>query len=439
MSQTLLQEAITAFKNQDFSAVETVLAPVLAGKEPPFAEAFLLAGMAANIQGQYPTALTYLDKANALAPQNGSILKEKGMAHYNLGDTKSAVMALEEGVSAAPTHEEIRGLLALSLLAESLPQKALPHVAWGRENCPSHPLFTEAYLRQLIADKNYGQAQKELCGMAGKSMAEKAVARTNETFLSVPETVSPVLATSLAPGRIPAQQEAVQSWLDLDLTVISVNIADEIDQLKPLFPEVTFVEVARNGMEKIGRPLIYLSDILTALAETEAPVCGLINADVILTEKPAFASGALFLTSRVNVPGEELSGDRYRSGYDFFVFERDFIDHIPATDLMLGAPWWDYFLPSLALAKGTPLCESEKDILFHRRHKTAWSQTLFAQTAFLWAEAFLAIEKKATTEAAALLKLIAEIIPLLEKRRHQDLSLIAMLVSQIVLTETNRR
>ena len=54
--------------------------------------------------------------------------------------------------------------------------------------------------------------------------------------------------------EIQKQLKAIQTWKSIGFEVISCNVAEEIKLLKPLFRQITFVELARSGKEQTGKP-----------------------------------------------------------------------------------------------------------------------------------------------------------------------------------------
>ncbi|MEB3212955.1 MAG: hypothetical protein VKL39_16495, partial [Leptolyngbyaceae bacterium] len=65
----------------------------------------------------------------------------------------------------------------------------------------------------------------------------------------------------------------------------------------------------------------------------------------------------------------------YWKGFDFFIFDRKLADFFLKSDILsvfeycLGAPWWDYWLPCIALKKGFKLKYMKNFDIFHILHK----------------------------------------------------------------------
>jgi predicted O-linked N-acetylglucosamine transferase (SPINDLY family) len=178
---------------------------------------------------------------------------------------------------------------------------------------------------------------------------------------------------------------AVNSWLLLGFHVISVNSISEINQLSPLFPGVTFVPASRSATPIVGKPLIYLDDLLAALKESGASLCGLINSDIVLyncKEFPAFLEyhrvTSLVYGPRLDVDTvQKPEGVLYQCGRDYFFFDHFFINLVPTSSFSIGSPWWDIWLPLVAEHSGYQLIQPLDWIALHKRHSRKWDGDAF--------------------------------------------------------------
>lgn len=193
------------------------------------------------------------------------------------------------------------------------------------------------------------------------------------------------VATSIAPKHIEKQIIAVDSWLILGLQVISVNHPTEIIELSPLFPNVLFIPAAKVATRLTGKPLVFLDDLLSALHASGAGICGIINSDIVLRsfqELPAFLQnhciGSFVYGPRLDVENlHKPEGGLYQCGRDYFFFERSFIGQIPASDFSIGSPWWDIWLPLVAVHVGKQLIQPLDWIALHTHHPVSWDQEVF--------------------------------------------------------------
>jgi len=189
------------------------------------------------------------------------------------------------------------------------------------------------------------------------------------------------VATSIAPGRIHAQQEAVTSWQRLGWRVLAVNPPAEIDGLALKFPGVEFVPAIRDAGDEHGRHLVYLDDLIAFLRTTDEGICGIVNADVRFQVDTKFreflgrhGKGGIVFGSRIDVtPADHQEGHEYDQGFDFFFFAREVADRFPPSSFCLGLPGWDYWLPMIGLLHGIPVRHLLTPVAFHSLHEATWS------------------------------------------------------------------
>ncbi len=215
---------------------------------------------------------------------------------------------------------------------------------------------------------------------------------------AAPRTNRIVLATSLVPLRDHAlQAAAVASWRAAGFAVISVNGAKEADQVRGEFPEVTVVTAERTAEQFAKKPVPYIHDLLAALRSACAGkslgdcTVGIINADIYLRPLPDLApvirreaKGALLLGPRVDVAARAdfetfapSGAETYSIGYDYFLMSGDLLDDFAESPFCMGMPFWDYWMPLVALLKGRPLKTVTTPVALHVQHETRWDDTIY--------------------------------------------------------------
>lgn len=190
------------------------------------------------------------------------------------------------------------------------------------------------------------------------------------------------IATSIAPVGLEKQQAAIQSWLDLEFTVVSLNIQKEIDILQPVFKDVHFALVENHGKEQYGKPFVYVSDVLDYLSKYGTSVCGIVNSDILLRAGDNFTQflshegkDSVIISSRIDIdePSSE-TGEFYHYGFDLFFFDRQFLSYYPQSDTYcLGIPWWDYWIPLIAKQNDLNLKIIENTVVYHVKHEINYS------------------------------------------------------------------
>lgn len=198
-----------------------------------------------------------------------------------------------------------------------------------------------------------------------------------------------LIATSLMYSQdeyeIQKQLKAIQTWKSIGFEVISCNVAEEIKLLKPLFRQITFVELARSGKEQTGKPFPYIYDILQALKQNtynSNEICGIINSDIFLKHLPREALQSYFYSTpdtvlilhRYDIENElDTEGEYYFSGIDVFFFLNDYIDVFLDRGFMLGRPEWDHWFLGEAVKAGMKVREIKNKLAFHIKHKQRWT------------------------------------------------------------------
>jgi hypothetical protein len=66
-----------------------------------------------------------------------------------------------------------------------------------------------------------------------------------------------LIVTSIAPGNVEEQKLAMSSWQALGFSVVSLNSLEEINQLQPIYSNITFHPVVRHAKQK-QESLLYI-------------------------------------------------------------------------------------------------------------------------------------------------------------------------------------
>ncbi len=202
------------------------------------------------------------------------------------------------------------------------------------------------------------------------------------------------IATSLVPGRRDrVQHTALTSWTAAGFYPISVNVAEEIASLRTEFPTVAFVTASRSGRKIAGKPVPFITDLLKAADHRhDGPrLIGLFNADIILRPGTrlaetltAEAGGTVVMVPRVDIPSLDAAtsfpptgNHAFSVGYDGAFLDTSFLAALPDNAFCLGMPFWDYWLPMMALLQDRPLKSIASAEALHVSHDTAWDQTIY--------------------------------------------------------------
>jgi glycosyltransferase involved in cell wall biosynthesis/ADP-heptose:LPS heptosyltransferase/tetratricopeptide (TPR) repeat protein/ubiquinone/menaquinone biosynthesis C-methylase UbiE len=190
------------------------------------------------------------------------------------------------------------------------------------------------------------------------------------------------VATSIAPGQLAKQVNAIESWIKLGFDVVSLNCKDEIETLKGVFPNVRFIQTKRDARGIIGRPFVYLDDILEYLKQTDSEIYGIVNSDIYLSGDEnvvsfirSQAKNSLVYGARTEIDSlANLNGPVYERGFDFFFFDKSLISHFPKSDFCIGATWWDYWMPIILILAGCPVKKLVSPFAYHVTHPYKWDE-----------------------------------------------------------------
>lgn len=312
-------------------------------------------------QGDMPAALRAAERLCRQRPGLALPVVELARLHMAEGAPERAAPLLEQVLRRNGRHAEALKLLGLA----HMQQGDLPR---------AYVLFGQA-VRRAPADScaqiNCHALRRRLRPGRGGAPAGLAGAPR------------PVVATSIPPKGVETSRMAVDSWLGRGFRVLSVNTAQERDQLAPLFPDVAFRLCEDTARAEYGRDYQYLDALLDALAETGEPLCGIINADIVLRGEPqdwdhlcGAAAQRLVYGSRINVRrAEDAHGALLEPGFDFYLFPASFLARVPRTGFVVGQPAWDVFLPAWAARCGVPRAFCHSPVALHVEHPVQWNRT----------------------------------------------------------------
>lgn len=210
-----------------------------------------------------------------------------------------------------------------------------------------------------------------------------------------------VMGTSIAPTNIENQVLAVRSWVKSGFRVISCNIREEIEIIKPYFAEVDieFEEVICDIDEVRSKPLPYIYDIMMVIYYKTKKVAGYINSDIFLENisedlyeflyKEADDSLLIVKRNEINSLADisDLNWQLF-SGIDMFLIDKKFIPGFFNEGFFVQSNW-DIGILLKAKLCGIGIKELMNPIAFHIRHTQICNFTLIRTlTERLWNKYF---------------------------------------------------
>ncbi len=216
---------------------------------------------------------------------------------------------------------------------------------------------------------------------------------------SLPPSLKRPRADGVDVGRI-YQEQCVQSWRAAGFHPVSINSRQELEACPELFDlagalGVTIVPVDRDARAVTGRPHILLADMLASAGQLTDGVFAFANADILLsgpTELYAFVErlerGRFAALPRADFLAiGDASGRMFAHGYDFFAMHHADLKRVPDIGLIIGAPWWDHYLPILLLLTGAKLTPHTGPPICHLVHEDRWNWAVWANLGWRFAGA----------------------------------------------------
>jgi hypothetical protein len=171
------------------------------------------------------------------------------------------------------------------------------------------------------------------------------------------------------------QRACIDSWVAAGFDVISINPENEIAELQKYDYPINYL-ISPNP-----RPKIF--EFLKEASRSPSDLTGIINADCLLLNYPAFVQGilsgardGLVMLERVNIdPSSLLPTGQTCLGFDAFFFNKLHASRLTIDpDLAVGQPWWDYWFPMEFVISGIKLLRPQSPLVFHLDHEQGWSQ-----------------------------------------------------------------
>ena len=194
------------------------------------------------------------------------------------------------------------------------------------------------------------------------------------------------LVTSLVPGiRLDMQHSAVKSWYRAGFEVTTINSHHESAEVARDFPEIASETVLRDGGLAVGKPVVFINDILQHIRDGGNDKSGIINSDIILAQNSSIAelvknlpSDTLLACPRTDVDHlDQKNGLLDPYGYDAFFFHRSLVEDWNETRFNLGMPFWDHWFPMMSLLSGRRVLKLISDEFRHVRHSVARDDSFF--------------------------------------------------------------
>ena len=198
-------------------------------------------------------------------------------------------------------------------------------------------------------------------------------------FTSIPPTLS-----RKSPNGIEIGQQylatCIDSWRASGFEPYTVNAVKEKLNDLVLGKSINAILVDRDAGALCGRPLVFFDDFISAVRRSACGPVVITNADIFLkldrrmTEiLAAIRPGECVIAKRTDVVDpQQLHGELYEYGYDFFCFHTSDLGGVEFKDLVFGQPWWDHCLPLRVLLAGAVPLSFPGSFAYHLVHSERW-------------------------------------------------------------------
>lgn len=175
------------------------------------------------------------------------------------------------------------------------------------------------------------------------------------------------------------QSESIKTWSN-HYQVYSINLKEEIEKIKNLYPDVIFIETD-NTFDYNGKRLIKMNAILENIDKSD--IAAIVNSDISLNKSMIIDIDDIYLkNSLVLGTRYELDNGRiypFIYGYDIFIFDPKNISVILNDNYVIGMPWWDYWLPISFIKNGMNVYHIKDQIIYHVTHETNYDMDIWLE------------------------------------------------------------
>ncbi len=183
-----------------------------------------------------------------------------------------------------------------------------------------------------------------------------------------------IIITSIAPGHsnFDNQHDAINSWQNFG-RVISMNNANEIEQLKTQYSNLSFIETKKTLHQIIKKPLVNINAMIDLAIGFNEDLL-ITNSDIIIESLPEFKRDGVSIISRYDYTNTFDDGRIFNNGFDVVFIPKELLIIFPPSIYSMGCAWWDYWIPYRAMQSAVNVYWPQGRFAFHKLHATHYSQ-----------------------------------------------------------------
>lgn len=202
------------------------------------------------------------------------------------------------------------------------------------------------------------------------------------------------ILTSISPRQLPAQADAIRTWVKTGLPIGSINHKSEIDVLRQA-PElidlpIRFISTENVATKYFDRPLVYLDSYFQFAEHKEIDQFILINSDNRIADCDYLISTlsrdnySVAISNRSDEDPETGSVTPYEFGYDLFIIRKESYKCLSQSVFCLGVPYIDYFIPIISYLAGFDIAKTKTPLTLHIDHEKNWNFELYAKADYFF-------------------------------------------------------
>jgi hypothetical protein len=180
-----------------------------------------------------------------------------------------------------------------------------------------------------------------------------------------------IIVTSLSPSHLckENQVQAIESWNQYG-NCYSLNHPNEIEVLD--YKNIDIIPTVKTVQLILGKPLININSIID-FAISKGQDLLIVNSDIILKDLPEFKEDGITVISRYDYDNTFEDAEVFKAGFDAFFIPKQLLNLLPPSIFSLGAAWWDYWLPMIAIKLGITLYYPIGQFAYHKKHATQYN------------------------------------------------------------------
>ena len=173
---------------------------------------------------------------------------------------------------------------------------------------------------------------------------------------------------------------------------ISINSYRE-ESILESFDGVSVKFIERDSEDITGKPLVYLDDMIKSVLHEYSGPIAITNSDIVidLPESVLYGikrlqPGEGIISNRMNITQPNSKHGRpFNFGFDLFVFHTEDLKRLDfGSSMIIGAPWWDHFLPISMINLGIKISAPRNPVVYHLIHDNRWENDLWVKMGLIF-------------------------------------------------------